>query len=276
MLWGYSKGQAIPLDTLVQRFGGNKQSGIIPSNREPAIILINQPKSRNVYKNRWREDGILEFYAQGRVGDQEWTPNNRAVRDHFVDGRSLLVFETVGKLKRFEGEYVLTGVQTRQELDEDTPPKLRRVYVFELEPLDVSLADTSIAPPPAGYDIDHLRKRAYQASLEVKDDPKPSTRKIFERSKDVHQYVLARANGACEARACDQPPSFINKRTNQPYLEAHHTHRRSDAGPDAPTHVIALCPACHRRVHFGVDGDTYNEALKVDVADLENARGAVN
>jgi hypothetical protein len=36
---------------------------------------------------------------------------------------------------------------------------------------------------------------------------------------------------------------------------------QTGGGPDHPAHVIALCPNCHRRVHFGADGHTYNATL---------------
>ena len=44
-------------------------------------------------------------------------------------------------------------------------------------------------------------------------------------------------------------------------LSRTHLRRVSDGGPDHPAHVIALCPNCHRRVHAGVDGHTYNTTL---------------
>ena len=45
------------------------------------------------------------------------------------------------------------------------------------------------------------------------------------------------------------------------YLEPHHVHRLADGGPDDPVHVIALCPNCHRRVHYGKNGTLYNTEL---------------
>jgi hypothetical protein len=41
------------------------------------------------------------------------------------------------------------------------------------------------------------------------------------------------------------------------------------AGPDDYHHVIALCPTCHRRVHHGQDGDSYNDSLSVKLRVLE-------
>ena len=57
----------------------------------------------------------------------------------------------------------------------------------------------------------------------------------------------------------------------RPYLEPHHTRRLSDGGPDDYHHVIALCPTCHRRVHHGEDGATYNADLVAKLATIESA-----
>jgi 5-methylcytosine-specific restriction protein A len=35
--------------------------------------------------------------------------------------------------------------------------------------------------------------------------------------------------------------------------------------------VIALCPNCHRRVHAGSDGPTYNEDLLAKMTAIETA-----
>jgi 5-methylcytosine-specific restriction protein A len=43
----------------------------------------------------------------------------------------------------------------------------------------------------------------------------------------------------------------------------------SDAGPDDPRWVIALCPNCHRRAHYGEDKDSFNKHLTYIVSDKE-------
>jgi len=70
-------------------------------------------------------------------------------------------------------------------------------------------------------------------------------------------YALKRSKGACEG--CSAPAPFEGK--EGPFLEVHHLLRLGDGGPDHPENVIALCPNCHRRVHFGKDGEACNEKL---------------
>lgn len=51
----------------------------------------------------------------------------------------------------------------------------------------------------------------------------------------------------------------------------HHIRRLADEGPDHPMWVAALCPNCHRRVHHGEDGTTFNEQIAQKVQDRESA-----
>ncbi|PSW01246.1 HNH endonuclease signature motif containing protein [Photobacterium aquimaris] len=61
--------------------------------------------------------------------------------------------------------------------------------------------------------------------------------------------ALYKANGICEA--CHQPAPFIKKSNGQPYLEVHHIKSLSDGGKDSLENVQAICPNCHREMHFG-------------------------
>ncbi|WP_218119011.1 HNH endonuclease [Salimicrobium halophilum] len=46
-----------------------------------------------------------------------------------------------------------------------------------------------------------------------------------------------------------------------PALEVNHLFRLSDGGADKPEAVAAICPNCHRRVHYGQDTSSYNQRL---------------
>jgi 5-methylcytosine-specific restriction enzyme A len=93
---------------------------------------------------------------------------------------------------------------------------------------------------------------ARQARLEVA--PKhPETIQVishaFLRNPDVIADVLWRAKGVCER--CHRKAPFIRQSNNSPYLEVHHRIQLSDGGEDTVVNAIALCPNCHREVHFG-------------------------
>ena len=70
------------------------------------------------------------------------------------------------------------------------------------------------------------------------------------RNPNVIIEVLSRAGGICER--CNKQAPFIKKKDNTPYLEVHHKIMLSDGGEDTVENAIALCPNCHRELHFGV------------------------
>jgi 5-methylcytosine-specific restriction enzyme A len=193
----------------------------------------------------------------------QFVKSNRALRDHQANERRVYLFESSRiSYVRFVGEvrYVNHHVEQRP----DTNGQLRNAIVFELElmPTRVSAkTSTSVFP---------INERAYwkkpmeelfsQASDTSSTDETVRQRiaRVHHRSEAVRIYVLRRADGVCEG--CNQAAPFKTK-AGRPYLEPHHVHRISDGGPDHPHHVIALCPTCHRRVHYGIEGAAYNQSL---------------
>lgn len=73
----------------------------------------------------------------------------------------------------------------------------------------------------------------------------------YVRNPDVVAEVLERAKGVCEQ--CAKPAPFIRRSDRTPFLEVHHRVRLADGGSDTVDNAIALCPNCHRELHFGVD-----------------------
>lgn len=71
----------------------------------------------------------------------------------------------------------------------------------------------------------------------------------FRRNPDVVAEALHRAGGLCEK--CNEPAPFMRSKDNSPYLEVHHLTPLSAGGEDSLDNVVALCPNCHRRYHFG-------------------------
>jgi 5-methylcytosine-specific restriction enzyme A len=78
---------------------------------------------------------------------------------------------------------------------------------------------------------------------------RPVVSLLFERNPYVVVEVLGRANGICER--CRSEAPFKRRKDNSPYLEVHHRIRLADGGEDTVENAIALCPNCHRQLHFG-------------------------
>ena len=73
--------------------------------------------------------------------------------------------------------------------------------------------------------------------------------RAFRRNADVIAEVLIRANGNCER--CHAKGPFFRVSDGSPYLEVHHRKLLSLGGEDTVANAIALCPNCHRELHFG-------------------------
>lgn len=75
--------------------------------------------------------------------------------------------------------------------------------------------------------------------------------KVFRRNPDVVAEVLVRASGTCEH--CNQPAPFRRMKDGTPYLEVHHKKTLATGGSDTVGNAIALCPNCHRKMHYGLN-----------------------
>lgn len=71
----------------------------------------------------------------------------------------------------------------------------------------------------------------------------------YKRNPDVVAEVLKRANGICEE--CGKEAPFLRSKDNSPYLEVHHKIQLSKGGEDTVQNAIAVCPNCHRKLHYG-------------------------
>lgn len=96
--------------------------------------------------------------------------------------------------------------------------------------------------------VDELKKRI------LKSDRKPEKIEVltytYKRNPYVVIEVLNRSKGICEL--CKNKAPFIRKSDGTPYLEIHHLIPLSENGEDTVENTIALCPNCHRKLHYGI------------------------
>ena len=81
----------------------------------------------------------------------------------------------------------------------------------------------------------------------------------------VKAWILNNAQGTCEA--CSDHAPF-SKPDGSPYLEVHHLQTLSEGGSDTIDNCIAVCPNCHRRLHYGNDKDSFIVAIRSSVERL--------
>ncbi len=258
MSWGFEEGKVYNRRAAIHaKFGGQQQGGIITPSQHPIVFIVTGEEGlEHGYADRTRDDGAFEYFGEGQIGDMTLQRGNLAIATHAADGKSLLLFRKTTDGLRFVGEMVYEKHHTERAPDREGNE--REALVFELRPLSAILETTEGAPSEASKTLDQLRTLAKAAAGIFPPTQAVGMRNIYQRSRDVRNYVLARAAGDCEG--CKSPAPFVRKNGN-PYLEPHHIRRVSDGGPDDPAFVIALCPNCHRRVHAGKDGDSYNGTL---------------
>lgn len=72
----------------------------------------------------------------------------------------------------------------------------------------------------------------------------------YRRNPDVVAEVLRRVKGQCEL--CKKDAPFLRASDGTPFLEARHIVTLADGGEDTVANAKALCPNCHRKMHFGI------------------------
>lgn len=87
----------------------------------------------------------------------------------------------------------------------------------------------------------------------------------YERDPEVKAWVLEAAQGNCEL--CKEPAPF--KMFNEvPFLEVHHVRQLADKGSDTVTNAVAICPNCHRALHYSLSRQSLIDALFSNVPRL--------
>jgi 5-methylcytosine-specific restriction protein A len=256
-----------------QVFGGQERGGITTPDGAPFVFLFTGESGEQFgYTDGWRPDGVFAYTGEGQKGDMTFVRGNKAIRDHMIEGRELLLFEATKTkgIYRFRGCFAFAGWQLVDAPDRDG--KQRKAIVFQLVPV------TEVEPAPSvevdeaelvNKSLAELRALALAAASTPKSPSKEARRTYYARSATVKAYVLKRANGHCEA--CKKEAPFLRK-SGLPYLEPHHIRRIADGGPDHPKFVGAVCPTCHRLIHYGEGGAELNSDLEQYVVELEKVQ----
>ena len=114
-----------------------------------------------------------------------------------------------------------------------------------------ALLGKPFSSPPAGNTSPE--RSAASATTSVKRDPA------------VVAWIQNNAHGKCEL--CMQTAPFVTT-GNRPYLEVHHVVTLANGGPDTVDNTVALCPNCHRAMHFSNDRTALTDRIYAQVARL--------
>ncbi|MCL6272313.1 HNH endonuclease [Sansalvadorimonas sp. 2012CJ34-2] len=87
----------------------------------------------------------------------------------------------------------------------------------------------------------------------------------YSRDPKVKAWVLRESQGLCES--CNSPAPFTTA-AGEPFLEVHHLKRLADKGSDRVSNAVALCPNCHRELHYGQSNSDKIDALYAKISRL--------
>ena len=124
--------------------------------------------------------------------------------------------------------------------------------VIEIIERSVQKFENSKNPPIAKFEneVRKIRKSKVIPLPSGSKTPHKSVTKSTSYSRDPHvvAWILKESEGQCEC--CDKPAPF-NKSNRDFYLEVHHLKQLADNGTDTVSNALAVCPNCHRELHFG-------------------------
>ncbi|MFC2782665.1 HNH endonuclease [Citrobacter freundii complex sp. 2024EL-00228] len=90
--------------------------------------------------------------------------------------------------------------------------------------------------------------------------------KAYIRDPMVKAWILQQSKGICE-NCGSKAPFYLND--GSPYLEVHHVIPLSSAGADTISNSVALCPNCHRALHYSHNAKELIEALYINIDRLQ-------
>lgn len=252
-------------------YKGQQYGGIAtPSQHLYVFVFTSEAGEEFGYSDGFSPDGTFRYTGEGQEGNMIMAKGNLAIRDHQKNGKEILLFEAASQgMVRFVGycNYITHHTEERP----DKNGKQRAAYIFHLDIIPETKRD-GVESPKASYltkptkskSLKQLREIALSSTL-TQADEKEKLIHVKYRSDAIKLYAKKRAKGHCEG--CGDKAPFETK--SGPYLEVHHLTRLSDGGADCPENVIALCPTCHRRAHYAVDSEAFNNELMCKAKAIE-------
>ena len=172
-------------------------------------------------------------------------------------GRSPKAFEY--RMQNISYVYSVLG---RQWISGLKPAKNVGANVLPIIEELISQHEGSVPVPQIEFEekVSKLRREARLPTPQGNATPSKQIKEStsFSRDPKVVAWILKNSNGICES--CNEPAPFT-KHDGDFYLEVHHLRRLADGGSDTVTNTVAVCPNCHRALHFSNN----REAIKTNL-----------
>ncbi|QDL26593.1 HNH endonuclease [Stenotrophomonas maltophilia] len=122
-------------------FGGQQQGGISTPKEHPLVIAFTgEAGVSHGYHDFWDDDEVFHYFGEGQVGDMKYVAGNRAIGEHVKDGKTLVVFQMMGKGRpyRYLGRFMCQSSYVQPDTP-DREGQPRSAIVFRLRSLEASL-----------------------------------------------------------------------------------------------------------------------------------------
>ncbi|WP_157381328.1 HNH endonuclease [Burkholderia ubonensis] len=224
---------------------------VLESNGKPALIVIKATFNGGRYANEWLKQGEkLKYFlkSKDKIFGEHYKPNAAVMN---VAGIPILTFVRESNKQQFVCAGIFKYKKIHREADGSKWFELERdKFDNPSETTDSKFIQCDLntrIEQSLELSDDELERRARQAPKKPARLSASAT--IFDRDPNVIALALRRAQGHCQE--CDEAAPFIRKKDGTPYLEVHHRVPLAQGGDDSPENAVALCPNCHRRMHFG-------------------------
>lgn len=153
-------------------FGGQQQGGISTPKEHPLVIAFTgEAGVSHGYHDFWDDDEVFHYFGEGQVGDMKYVAGNRAIGEHVKDGKTLVVFQMMGKGRpyRYIGRFMCLSSYV-QPGTPDREGQLRSAIVFRLKSLEASLGLSASEKDQAEIDaaIDDVGATSTRRETEVR------------------------------------------------------------------------------------------------------------
>ncbi len=272
-------GQEYERSRLLEFIGSRQmQSGVLWGSEEPGCLICTsggRGGKKAGYSDERLSDGTWWYFGQGRTGNQSLS---NSANSKLSSGKySVLLFTTreptarevadrgnYGKLFSYCGQFNVSGFD--QFLPTNGSRQGDKLWRFRLLPIGEEKYYYCNEKSDLDLELSgDLREMQYRLTsiVATKPEPRISMTEYRSRSAAVHLYASLRSNGQCEACGSFAP---FTRPDGRGFLEVHHLTRLADEGPDLPSNVAALCPNCHRRVHYSIDRKEFGKKLQDAIA----------
>lgn len=138
----------------------------------------------------------------------------------------------------------------------------------------IQILDPLVHADQFAQEVNSLRQAQRQTGQKQIPPPPPGVKKPsricvatnqYVRNPAVQAWLQENANGRCEC--CQSTAPFLDA-YGKPFLEIHHMHRLADEGEDTVENAIAVCPNCHRALHFSNQAKTLADSVYARIGRL--------